>query len=855
MAQQRARNGVSSNGNISKAELAWVQKGQRSMLPLKKRKLASVWHDINAAGGFESSHDEDEVSGQTYLRTEGDEVGLKVIREAHRGLRMDVVGGGAGTSSPVKKARSKLRHAAASSHHLLPATRPDSVSCRDSTSCLAAIASPVSSCTAVAGAAPSQKQPGCGRASHAHHLDVQVQMQVQMREAGASKSSTRRLRLAAHKMHRKGPQGQGQGSQGRHQQQGEHEHQRQPRGGGAVAVPPFGAVLSHATEAVESRYEMREVLGKGHFGEVRACVDRRTGERLACKFIGKGDFASAKDVEDVRREVEVMRHLAGHAHVVELRAVHEDARAVYLVMELCAGGELFEAIKARGCFPQHEAARVFHELVTTVAHLHAKGVLHRDLKPENVLLTAAPQQHHHQQQQQEEEKELGEQRSAVLHRNVVGAAGGRKGEVASRCAGGGVKRAWRAAGGAGKGQLSECSGHGEAVVAGANFASDSRHVAASSHAAAGSSCCTDGEPAAGSVAASMASGGGRVKLADYGLALFARVGERVRGVAGSPFYMAPEVLDGEYGHEADVWSLGIILYILLCGVPPFWGETDAQTYDAARRTEPAFSEPAWRDVGSDAICLVRRLLSKDPRKRPAAARVLSHPWLTRTLPPALRGCGSGGGSGGGGHPAGRHVAAAADQEVYSLPSQAHHCHHRQSSAEGERTENLRRARAAAAVAAAAEDEEESKCVRVPSGCCEESRAPHSAAFPQQQGRDCAAGAAPAAAPSTATATASVKSSPLPPPWGSAAGFCFSPLSVVSHNNDQGPAAHCGDSEARPWGGAGWSSASSALSPSSALPARRSYPLPQHGLSRVQMALSLHDLHGWRDVGVVVLGGR
>lgn len=117
------------------------------------------------------------------------------------------------------------------------------------------------------------------------------------------------------------------------------------------------------------------------------------------------------------------------------------------------------------------------------------------------------------------------------------------------------------------------------------------------------------------------------KIADFGLALALNQGETARGVAGSPFYIAPEVLTGEYGLAADVWSLGVILYILLSGVPPFWGPNDTAVFVQVLRGEVDFAEPAWAQVSADAKALIRALLQKDPAGRPSAADVLAHPWI------------------------------------------------------------------------------------------------------------------------------------------------------------------------------------------------------------------------------------
>lgn len=91
---------------------------------------------------------------------------------------------------------------------------------------------------------------------------------------------------------------------------------------------------------------------------------------------------------------------------------------------------------------------------------------------------------------------------------------------------------------------------------------------------------------------------------------------------GSPFYIAPEVLAGGYNQAADVWSAGVILYILLSGIPPFWGKTKSEIFDAVRASDLLFSSYQWRFISSSAADLITRMLTRDPSQRLTAAQVL-----------------------------------------------------------------------------------------------------------------------------------------------------------------------------------------------------------------------------------------
>lgn len=98
---------------------------------------------------------------------------------------------------------------------------------------------------------------------------------------------------------------------------------------------------------------------------------------------------------------------------------------------------------------------------------------------------------------------------------------------------------------------------------------------------------------------------------------------RLNDIVGSAYYVAPEVLHRSYGTEADMWSIGVIAYILLCGSRPFWARTESGIFRAVLKSEPSFDEDPWPDLSSDAVDFVKRLLNKDYRKRLTAAQALS----------------------------------------------------------------------------------------------------------------------------------------------------------------------------------------------------------------------------------------
>lgn len=268
---------------------------------------------------------------------------------------------------------------------------------------------------------------------------------------------------------------------------------------------------------LKDQYVLGDQLGWGQFGIIRECSDKLTGEVLACKSISKNRLVTDEDVRSIKLEIEIMTRLSGHPNVVDLKAVYEEEGYVHLVMELCAGGELFHQLEKQGKFSESEARVLFRHLMQVVRFCHDKGVVHRDLKPENILLAT-------------------------------------------------------------KGSSSQ------------------------------------------------------IKLADFGLATYINPGQSLHGTVGSPFYIAPEVLAGGYNQAADVWSAGVILYILLSGKPPFWGKTKSRIFDAVRAASLRFQSDPWNIISDSAKELIRGMLHKDPSVRFTAQQVLDHPWTNGTNP-------------------------------------------------------------------------------------------------------------------------------------------------------------------------------------------------------------------------------
>jgi serine/threonine protein kinase len=119
-----------------------------------------------------------------------------------------------------------------------------------------------------------------------------------------------------------------------------------------------------------------------------------------------------------------------------------------------------------------------------------------------------------------------------------------------------------------------------------------------------------------------------IKITDFGLAKFCKK-RRMDTPCGTPGYVAPEVLKNEsYGAEVDMWSIGVILYILLCGFPPFYHDSTTELYKQIKNADYSFPSPYWDEISEAAKDLVSCLLEIDPKKRYTPAQVLEHRWIS-----------------------------------------------------------------------------------------------------------------------------------------------------------------------------------------------------------------------------------
>ena len=119
-----------------------------------------------------------------------------------------------------------------------------------------------------------------------------------------------------------------------------------------------------------------------------------------------------------------------------------------------------------------------------------------------------------------------------------------------------------------------------------------------------------------------------IKLIDWGGARYFSKNKKMSTIKGTPYYIAPEVLKEVYDEKCDIWSIGVIFYVLLCGYPPFNGDTDIEIMQNVQRGQFFFPEEEWDVISPEAKDLIRKMLTYDPAKRISAKDILLHPWFS-----------------------------------------------------------------------------------------------------------------------------------------------------------------------------------------------------------------------------------
>jgi calcium-dependent protein kinase len=127
----------------------------------------------------------------------------------------------------------------------------------------------------------------------------------------------------------------------------------------------------------------------------------------------------------------------------------------------------------------------------------------------------------------------------------------------------------------------------------------------------------------------------QIKIIDFGTSLVFDPTKHLEEKLGTPYYIAPEVLNKRYNQKCDIWSCGVITYIILSGSPPFNGSSDQDIMKKVKIGKFSFSDPCWSAMSDKAKDFITKLLTFDIERRPSAEEALQHPWIQETSSAAV----------------------------------------------------------------------------------------------------------------------------------------------------------------------------------------------------------------------------
>ena len=268
-------------------------------------------------------------------------------------------------------------------------------------------------------------------------------------------------------------------------------------------------------EDLYKSYEMKDIICKGRYGTIRVGYHKIKKRFVAIKIINKKAM-SKEDMENIRNQINILK-IVTDEFVLKLLDIIENESYLYIMTELCKGGDLYSYLNQRSFkISEEKAAKLVYKLAKSVSFLHTLGIIHRDLKPENILMTDM----------------------------------------------------------------------------------------------------TDDAD---------------IRISDFCICKRLEPNETTKEIVGTLGYMAPEVLMGkDYNFSADVWSIGIITYLLLTGYLPF--DDEGEDKEVIRKTlfeSIPFYNDSWKNVSSKAKEFIRKILKKDKEERITIDGILSDPWIKK----------------------------------------------------------------------------------------------------------------------------------------------------------------------------------------------------------------------------------
>ena len=339
----------------------------------------------------------------------------------------------------------------------------------------------------------------------------------------------------------------------------------------------------------DNNYKLLNLVGEGTFGKVYRCLHLPTNQIRALKIVEIPNSESKIselninliDKKDkIFNEIELLAQF-DHPYIMKLYEYYKTDSHYYISLEYLEGGDLYEYVSKVKQFTDLDAAKIMSQVFSAVSYLHSKGIVHRDLKPENIVVETNALE--------VENKKITQKTRTKKDLSQV--------------------------------KLDEGSHEKRAQ----NFESSQKLLNINS--LKGRISTTDQYKKVHYINSINLN----IKLIDFGTATNYTSDILLTSKVGTPYYIAPEVINKQYNEKCDIWSCGVILHIFLIGKPPFDGNSTEEVFKKIQKGSFDKSSKEWNKISNSAKSLIISMLDLDYNKRPSAKECLESKWIVSRL--------------------------------------------------------------------------------------------------------------------------------------------------------------------------------------------------------------------------------
>ena len=333
----------------------------------------------------------------------------------------------------------------------------------------------------------------------------------------------------------------------------------------------LGTIIRKNNKKIDDKYIISKIIGEGGYGSVIKVIHKSTGQVRAMKIISKDNLRPGYTELEIFREINILKKLE-HPNIMKLFEFYSDDDSFYLINEFCSEGDLSEKLAKVGRFNEKIVKLLMFQIFSAVLYLHSNNVIHGDLKLENVMVDNIDFH-----ENASSDKDLNMKKKKIIK------------------------------------MISFVSSYKEDLYEEKDKNNNTLRSSKTNY-----DYVKNFE----------------LKLIDFGAAkIFTKYKKQFEDTVGTLVYCSPEVLKNNYDSKCDIWSCGVIMYILLSGEIPFAGDTEEEIMKSIINKQPSFDSSFFLNVSDNAKDLIKKCLNKNKNQRINAKEALNHLFFNNDIDP------------------------------------------------------------------------------------------------------------------------------------------------------------------------------------------------------------------------------